>query len=92
MTKLILYHDEDSRPEGVGYKLAEYEWDEQSGLGTMIYRSGKETVTVEKQQPAGPYHEGWYRRSRVSHEELLGRYQESLMDQLEKQSLGVYSR
>lgn len=47
-----------------GWELAEFDWDEKTGLGTFTYERPKtqETTVIVRAQPHATTHTGWYTR------------------------------
>lgn len=64
----------DPRPTGKGWRLVDYSWDEQDGVGKFVYRRDKERQVVAVRQPAGCYHDGWATRPPIDHDAALARY------------------
>ena len=45
-----------------GWELAEFSWDEKTGVGTFLYErpQTRETTVTVRAQPYAPTHAGWY--------------------------------
>jgi hypothetical protein len=83
------------RPEGRGWLLVDYNWDEDTGIAKLVYRRRwdlKQRYVVEVEQPAGRHQIGWKDRTPIDRPAVLARYFESTRDQAAKQAAGIYGR
>lgn len=84
----------DPRPDGPGWILVDYSWNEKTGIGRLVYRrrwDPKERVVVNVEQPTKD-HDTWRLRPPIDHDAVLGRYFEALHVTMAMQEVGAYGR
>ena len=91
----VLAPGSNPRPEGRGWMLVDYSWDERTGVARFAYRrrwDPKERVIVKVQQPANNRQVGWKNRPAIDRNAVLARHHDTVRHQAAMLAAGVYGR